>query len=102
LIGVPRVFFESDIFTSNGDATSNSLLAYGAGILTPKTGEISIDSVLTSYGTYPGSVLCRGMIKITRSAQLQLKALTFNGNWLLETSYDGYRAQLVTVSQFWG
>jgi hypothetical protein len=92
ITGVPRVLFDSETFTNNGDSTSNSLSLYGSGVLTSATSEMSIDGALASTATYPSSVLCVSMISVVRMAQVEAKGNTFNGNWLLETAYDSNRA----------
>ena len=42
------------------------------------------------------------MIKIVRSRQLVLFDTFFEANWLLEYNWDSKRAQLVTLSEFYG
>ena len=51
---IPKVVFDTETYTNNGDSTSNSISTYGSGVLTAATsstiagGEMSIDLALAS------------------------------------------------------
>lgn len=55
--GVPRVVFDSDSYTNNGDAVSNTLNLYGGSVMTAASSEMSIDLALATPLTYLNSFL---------------------------------------------
>ena len=57
LDGTPRVFFDSESFTYNGDACKEHLNAYASGVLSAATSEMTVSGALSSQSSYVSSTL---------------------------------------------
>ena len=58
--GAPRIIFDGETFTNNGDMSSEGITAFGSGILTAATtpsAEMSITAAIGSPGTYSSTTL---------------------------------------------
>ena len=88
----------------NGDSIKQVVDTYGG--LANGNNLISHAAILTIANAWANSVpttqLCQGLINLYRSRELKMTALSFDGNWLLESSYDANRAQLVSINHFFG
>ena len=96
LEGAPRVFFNSETFTSNGDMVKEAINQYGT--LTASS-EYTIANRIN--GGTSSQYLGRSLISIKRSQQVSLTAMTYDSNWKLETDY-GSRSQLIYIDEFYG
>ena len=73
----------------------DALNKYGAPMqyMNPASDEMSIQNSLYNNPTqYTNSLKARSMIQVVRVAQIKMYNMTFTSNWLLETTYDTYRA----------
>lgn len=87
--GAPRLFFENDVFTDNGDNCKEAINTYGTGILTAATSEMDIDTAVQNVGNvYPGSKLGQSLITVKRSYTFSYTGLRFTNNWQIENDYS--------------
>ena len=91
LDGTPRVFFQTESFTNNGDNSKEALSVYGSGVLSAATGEMTIAGALSSQSSYSSTTLGQALITIKRSVQISFQKMAFTNNWKIETDY-GNRA----------
>ena len=88
--GAPRIIFDGETFTDNGDMSSEGITAFGSGILsaaiTPII-EMSITAAIGSPESYSSSTLGQSLITVKRSISFSMVDMTFTNNWKLETDY---------------
>ena len=50
--GSPRVVFDSETFTNNGDMSTEAITKYGTNIISPSASEMTIAGAIASPGSY--------------------------------------------------
>lgn len=81
LEGAPRVIFESESFTNNGDMAKEVITKYGTGILVASGTELTIPSGISSPGSYSSTTLGQSLITVKRSIYFKMSSMSYNNNW---------------------
>eukprot|EP00347_Sterkiella_histriomuscorum_P008702 403344080 len=99
---IPRLNISHEYITYSGDSSKEFVDYASPQVYTATSSLATISDMMKNMGLYPGYLLSQGIMKIAQTQWVDIKNLTFQYSFVIETSYDSKRSNLMNFQQFYG